>query len=173
MIRPHQMIVSEDMLIDTVDEHDNPTGVIRRSEVLQRHGNFRVVHLLLFNRRSEVLIQQLSPVRERHPGQWGSSVAGYLFAGETYEQAAERRLSQELGVSQCDLHLYGKTAMNDAGCKKFISLFVATCEGPFQYDCTHIAGLEFLSIRGIKRQRDSGERAFTPTFLYVLDFYRA
>lgn len=167
------MIVSEDMLIDSVDEQDVPTGVVKRSQVLQQHANFRVVHIFLFDRHNHLLIQQLSPLRDRHPGQWGSSVAGYIFAGETYEQAAQRRLTQELGVGGCDLHHYGKTAMDDAGCKKFISLFVATSEGPFHYDRAHIAAIEFVPISTIKCQRGSGERTFTPTFLHLLDLYLA
>ena len=76
-------------------------------------------------------------------------------------------------MSRADLHQYGKTAMNDSGCKKFITLFVATCEGPFQPDRSHIAAIEFLPLATIKCQLESGERAFTPTFLHLLDFYRA
>jgi isopentenyldiphosphate isomerase len=167
------MIVNEDMLIDTVDEHDIPRGVIRRSEALPSRSNFRVVHIFLFNRHNELLIQQLSSNRERHAGQWGSSVAGYLFAGETYIEAAQRRLRQELGVRQADLHQYGKTMMDDSGCKKFISLFIATCEGPFKPDGSQIAQIEFLAINTIERLSDGGQRVFTPTFLYLLQFYRA
>jgi hypothetical protein len=59
------MLVSEDMLIDTVDSQDVPSGVIRRSEALPTHANFRVVHVFLFNRHNELLIQQLSPIRGR------------------------------------------------------------------------------------------------------------
>lgn len=167
------MIVSDDMLIDAVDDHDVPKGVIKRSEVLRSHTNFRVAHTFLFNRRDELLVQQLAPTRERHPRQWGSSVAGYLFAGESYRDAAERRLLQELGLRQVDLHEYGKTVMDDCGCKKFIALFVATCEGPFQPDQSHIEDLEFLPIDTIKQQVNNRERVFTPTFLHLLDFYRA
>ena len=165
------MIATEDMLIDVVDEHDTTTGTIRRSEVLKSHVNFRVAHVFLFNRQNELLVQQLSPQRERHPGQWGSSVAAYLFAGETYAQAAQRRFSQELGAWECDLHYYGKTVLNETLGKKFISLFVATCEGPFQYDRTHIARVEFLPIFTIRRMQLNVERVFTPTFLHLLDFY--
>jgi len=173
MVGVQPMIVNEDMLIDTVDEHDVPRGVIRRSEALRSRSNFRVVHIFLFNRHDELLIQQLSLNRERHAGQWGSSVAGYLFAGETYIEAAQRRLRQELGVCEADLHNYGKTMMDDSGCQKFISLFIATCEGPFKPDGSQIAQIEFLAISTIKRFSDGGERVFTPTLRHLLQFYRA
>lgn len=165
-------IVSQNMLIDTVDNDDVNIGRIRRSDVFTARANFRVVHLFLFNRRNELLVQQLAHDRNRHPGLWGSSVAGYLFAGESYMQAAIRRLSEELGVRNCDLHLFGKTTMTDEECKKFVSLFIATSEGPFQYDHQHIANLEFLSIERIVELNGTGQREFTPTFLHVLNFYQ-
>jgi isopentenyldiphosphate isomerase len=164
--------VSEEMLIDVVDEQDERAGVTRRKDVFERGVNFRVVHLFLFNRSNELLLQQLSFGRDRHPGQWGSSVAGYLFAGESYGQAATRRLFEELRVRNAELRLFGKTAMHDRGCKKFISLFVGSAEGPFQYDDAHIESVEFRSIPDILLLHRNDERIFTPTFLHVFDFYR-
>jgi isopentenyl-diphosphate delta-isomerase len=166
----YSMTVSEDMLIDVVDALDSPIGTVQRSDALPRRVNFRVVNLFLFNNQGELLIQQLAASRERHPGAWGSSVAGYLFAGESYMQAANRRLSQELGV-QTALQAYGKTSMNDAGCTKFITLYLGTCDGPFAYDHNHIAKLEFHSLPALRSQCDTGERRFTPTFLHMLNFY--
>jgi isopentenyldiphosphate isomerase len=164
--------VSENMLIDVVDDQDKSAGVTKRKEVFERRVNFRVVHLFLFNRYNELLLQQLSFGRDRHPGEWGSSVAGYLFAGESYAEAATRRLSEELRVRNADLHLIGKTAMLDRECKKFISVFVGSAEGPFQFDHAHIEALEFRPISDIVLLQRNRERIFTPTFLHVLDFYR-
>lgn len=112
--------VTEEMVIDRVDAHDKPIGVIHREEVFSKRANFRVAHDLVFNSRGELLIQQLSNTRTRHPGDWGSSVAAYLFAGESYQAAAERRLAEELGVSGIRLNYIGKTSMVDQGVEKFI-----------------------------------------------------
>ncbi|MBZ5728571.1 MAG: NUDIX domain-containing protein [Acidobacteriia bacterium] len=122
------MIVSEDMLIDTVDDQDRATGVIKRSEALLRHVGFRVVHILLFNHQGDLLLQQLALTRPRHPGAWGSSVAAYVAAGETYWQAAQRRLPQELGVT-AQLRELGKTTMLDEVAKKFITVYTGSTDG--------------------------------------------
>jgi len=92
------VIVSSEMLINTVNDNDEITGVIEHSRVFAHHAMYRVVHLFLFNHNNELLLQQLSPQRERHPAAWGSSVAGYVLAGETYEQAATRRVQQDTTV---------------------------------------------------------------------------
>jgi isopentenyl-diphosphate delta-isomerase len=164
--------VGEDMLIDAVDASDSPVETIKRGDVFVRQANFRVSHVFLFNRYNKLLIQQIAFLRDRHPGQWGSSIAGYLFAGESYEAAAQRRLREELGVLQDGLRLYGKTVMMDKGCKKFISLFLGSAEGPFRYDRSHVQGVEFMSIPEIVLAHRNGERIFTGTFLHVLEFYR-
>ena len=165
------MITSEDMLIDTVDDQDNPIGIIKRSLALPLRSNFRVVHLLLFNQQGDLLLQQLGFGRERHPGAWGSSVAAYVASGETYVQAAQRRLPEELGITT-PLHALGKTSMNDEGSTKFIMLYTGIADGPFNYDHEHITRLEFCSIPEIVTFRQARTRTFTPTFLHVLDFYQ-
>lgn len=165
--------VNEHMLIDVVDRSDKSIGLISRGLVFQEHANFRVVHDLIFNSRGELLTQQIARSRNRHPGYWGSSVAGYLFAGESYEAAAQRRLVEELGVRNVGLRYLGKTSMIDEGCFKFIAVFVGSSDGPFTFDQAHIAKLEFLSIPQVHELIAAGSYAFTPTFLEVLGFYES
>ncbi|PYX10721.1 MAG: hypothetical protein DMG88_01550 [Acidobacteria bacterium] len=165
--------VSEEMLIDAVDQNDVPTGVVPRHEVFKQGVNFRVAHDLVFNSRGELLVQQLATTRTRHPGYWGSSVAAYLFAGESYRAAAERRLAEELGIQGVPLNYVGKTWMEDNGPHKFIGVFTAIHDGPFSFDRNHIEKLEFLPRQIIRDLQAAGSRTFTPTFLRVLSFYES
>jgi isopentenyldiphosphate isomerase len=165
--------VSEGMIIDRVDRDDEPIGTIQRDEVFVKQAGFRVAHDLVFNSGGELLVQQLARTRTRHPGYWGSSVAAYLFAGESYQAAAERRLAQELGVRGVPLRYIGKTSMVDEGSEKFIGVFAATYDGPFHFDKNHIEKIEFLSLGVIHELHASAARIFTPTFLTVLGFYES
>lgn len=161
------------MIIDTVDRTDTPIGRIDRAEVFQKHANFRVSHVLVFNSKRELLLQKLALTRNRNPGAWGSSVASYLFSSETYRQAAERRMAQELGISAFSLVSLGKTEMVDDGCLKFIGVFESFNDGPFSYDPSHIDRIEFAAISAIRRMIKTGERVFTPTFLRVFGFFQS
>jgi isopentenyldiphosphate isomerase len=163
----------EAMIIDAVDQADSPIATIPRAEVFERHANFRVSHVLIFNSRGEVLLQRLALTRNRNPGAWGSSVASYLFSSETYVQAALRRVAQELGISDFPLIPLGKTEMVDEGCLKFISVFQSFAEGPFHLDPSHIDQVELVPISVIRRMIANGSRIFTPTFLQVFRFYRS
>ncbi len=160
------------MLVAAVDDEDKPVGIIRRKDVFKQRAGFRVVHVLVFNSDEEILLQRLALTRERHPGFWGSSVAGYLFAPENYIEAASRRLKQELGVEDTPLDYVGKTEMDDDGCTKFIGVFRVNHDGPFSFDRSVIQDVKFESVHVIDRLRSSEAVSFTPTFLHVLRFYR-
>jgi hypothetical protein len=62
--------------------------------------------------------------------------------------------------------------MLDNGCKKFISVFTATYDGPVSMNQTDASDSEFLSLADIRFMRTSGHRTFTETFLHILDFYQ-
>ena len=58
----------------------------------------RAVHILVFNRKGDCLLQKRSMLKDRLPGVWDSSAAGHLNAGEDYLPAAVRELEEELGL---------------------------------------------------------------------------
>lgn len=161
------------MIIDAVDRRDRPVGKMYRREALSAGQSFRVAHLFIFNSLDELLVQQLAPTRDRHPLRWGSSVAAYLFAGESYADAMARRSVQELGGRIDQFEPVGKTVMRDAASEKFIMLFRAQNDGPFDVDTSHIASVEFLPMPEIESLMSSGRREFTPTFRHLFDFFRS
>ncbi len=156
--------------IDRVDENDNVVGTVARSEVFAIGANFRVVHVFVFNEAGDLLLQKIAGGL-RHSSQWGSSVAGYLRAGEGYDAAAHRKLRQELGLQEVRLADRGRTSMTDASCQKFIRLFETTWAGALTLNPDDAAGMEFLPLEAIREQHRQGARTFTATFLHVLDFY--
>jgi isopentenyldiphosphate isomerase len=164
-------VVSENMILDQVNQADVPIGHVRRSDVFAEHAGFRVAHVLVFNSTGELLLQRLALSRKRNPGAWGSSVASYLFASESYEAAATRRFGEELGVTVPPLTFLGKTEMLDDGCLKFITVFTTRSDGPFRPIRSQIDDLKFdLPVR-IERMIADGNRPFTPTFTHVFGFY--
>jgi len=156
------------MVIDRVDRLDRRVGVIKRDEVFEKKAGFRVVHVLFFDDEGRILLQQLAKTRIRHPEAWGSSVAGYVFSGESYWSAARRRIKQELGVESAKLRRVGKTMMVDEGCHKFITLFIARFEGPFEVDKTHIKRIKFFSPSAVEQMVAHGTRRVTPTLVHLM-----
>ena len=62
-------------------------------------GMFRiVVHLCIFNRKGQMLIQQRQVNKSGWPNLWDLTVGGHVQAGETSRMAAERETMEELGL---------------------------------------------------------------------------
>ena len=57
-----------------------------------------VVHVVIFNARGEMLIQQRQPFKEGWPNLWDVTVGGSAVAGDTSRQAAEREVMEEIGL---------------------------------------------------------------------------
>jgi 16S rRNA (adenine1518-N6/adenine1519-N6)-dimethyltransferase len=85
-------------IFDVVDENDQVIGRETRGEVHARKLLHRAVHVFVFNKRGDLLLQQRSMFKDAHPGVWDSSVSGHLDAGEDYGAAAVRELDEEMGI---------------------------------------------------------------------------
>lgn len=77
---------------------------IRTGEVHERgkpvpEGRYHlVVHVVIFNTRGEMLIQQRQPFKEGWPNLWDVTVGGSAIAGDSSQSAAEREVMEELGL---------------------------------------------------------------------------
>ncbi|MCG3147380.1 MAG: Isopentenyl-diphosphate Delta-isomerase [Verrucomicrobiae bacterium] len=54
--------------------------------------------MLLFNSRSELLVQKRAVTKDTFPGCYDSSASGHLDSGEDYDTCARRELREELGL---------------------------------------------------------------------------
>jgi isopentenyl-diphosphate Delta-isomerase len=159
--------------VDWVDEADRPVTRIERGRVFEVGAKFRVVHIFIFNSRGELLLQQLGRERERNPLKWGSSVAGYLHAGEPYADGATRRLREELGM-ETPLVKHGSISMQDHSSTKFITLYkTQAAEAPQVLESSHIESLRFWNLDELQEEISRDPEQFTETFRYVFRFYQA
>lgn len=85
-------------LLEVVNYKGEVIGILPRSHI---HGNpslvHRVVHVLVFNSKGELLLQKRSLTRDVAPGKWDTSVGGHINPGEDPLEAARREMKEELG----------------------------------------------------------------------------
>lgn len=151
-------------LIDQVDQADHRVGVIPRGRALALGANFRTAHAFVFGRDGRLLLQRLAPARERHPSRWGSSVAGYLFAGEDYEHAVRRRLAEEIGV-EAPVAFVAKMPMQDEQSTKFVALYRCVTEDVEIREPDHIAAVRWWRRAEVEDAIKRSPDLFTPTFV--------
>ena len=100
-----------DELIDVLDADGNYTGkAIMKSEA-HRKGVFHPsIHVWLYTKKGEILIQQRAINKDTHPGLWDVSVAGHIGAGEDVTESAIREVEEEIGleITNEDLNKIGE-----------------------------------------------------------------
>lgn len=101
-----------DELFDLIDENDRVIGQETRTVVHQRGLWHRGVHVLLFDRRGRLLVQQRSGKKSQSPLALDCSVSEHVKAGEDYHTAAIRGLAEELGLKGIEIQPLVKFRMN-------------------------------------------------------------
>ncbi|GAL63830.1 NUDIX hydrolase [Algibacter lectus] len=88
-----------DEYIDIVSENGDQTGKVALKSEAHKNGWFHnTIHLWLFTRQGEILLQQRSHKKAIYPLLWDVSAAGHIDAGESIETAAIRETQEELGL---------------------------------------------------------------------------
>ena len=84
---------------DLYDRDRIPTGEIhQRGKPLPEGRYHMVVHVVIFNTKGEMLIQQRQPFKEGWPNLWDITVGGSAVAGDTSRTAAQREVMEEIGL---------------------------------------------------------------------------
>lgn len=86
-------------MVILVDRHDNPVGTAPKLEAHEKGVLHRAVSVLLFNSRSELLIQRRAACKYHSGGLWANSCCSHPAVGETAAQAAVRCMRGELGMT--------------------------------------------------------------------------
>lgn len=158
-----------DELVDIIDEHDRVIGQRLKFECHAQGLLHRGASLFLFRDASfrELLLQQRSLTKANQPGRW-NQIGGHVGAGETYQQAIERELREEMfaGRPLPPLHLepvfkVEKDADQD---RELIAVFRSSHPGPFQHDSQEVMASVFVPVDEVVKRLANTPDEFTATF---------
>lgn len=153
-------------VFEVVDENDRVVATKPRSVVHDQHLLHRAVHILVFNRRGELLLQKRSAWKDREPSKWDSSAAGHLEPGEDYAVGAARETEEELGVSVI-LSRLGKIRPCANTGLEFVEVYTARHEGPFILPPAEVEEVAFFAPSVIAQWLDARPQDFAPGFREV------
>lgn len=89
-----------------VDENDREIGVMEKMEAHHKAQLHRAVSVFVFNSRGEWLLQQRAKEKYHSGSLWSNACCTHPLPGESTEEAAHRRLEEEMGMD-CPLsHLF-------------------------------------------------------------------
>lgn len=151
-------------IFDVVDENDRVTGQTSRFNVHAQKLRHRAVHIFAFNKRGDLFLQKRSRWKDKHPGQWDSSAAGHVNAGDDYATTAPREIREELGV-EAEVEEIGSIAACAGTGWEFVRLYRTQHEGPFLLPPAEIESGAFFTIAQIEHWIAARPQDFAPGFL--------
>lgn len=159
----------QDEIFEIFDEHDCLTGTAKRSEC---HGNpgliHRTAHVVVYHPDGRILLQRRSMNKDIQPGKWDTAVGGHVMPGETYEQAAVREMTEELGLPETTplKFLFDSRIRNNIESEN-VRIFSAVSAGPFNFQKEEIDEVAFWDIQALKQPENRIK--FTPNLVQELD----
>jgi len=81
-----------------VDEFDHPIGTMEKMEAHQKGILHRAFSILLFNAQGQMLLQKRAQGKYHSAGLWTNTCCSHPLPGESVEDAAFRKLKQEMGI---------------------------------------------------------------------------
>ena len=152
-----------------VDPDDRTLGYETKQECHRGDGMLhRAFSVFIFNDRGELLLQRRSAKKPLWPLFWSNSCCSHPRKGETYEVAARRRLTEELGLQAALNYLfsfqyharYGEEGSENELC----AVFVRKANGPVSVDPDEIADWRFVGIEALNEEMTRHRDRFTPWF---------
>jgi 8-oxo-dGTP pyrophosphatase MutT (NUDIX family) len=157
-------------LVAIVNEANEVIGALPRAEMRRKRLPHRAVYILVFNQRHELFVQKRTDTKDIYPGYYDIAAGGVVLSGESWEQAAQRELWEEMGIQARLTPLFEfhhATDENDVWGMAYMCLH----EGPFELQAEEVAGGEFMPVKDILALAQ--RHPFTPDGMELLQHFLA
>ena len=130
----------------------------------------------LLDEHGAVYVQRRADWMGWYPGHWTLSVMGHVSSGETYEQAAERELWEELGI-QCELKRIAKVKTpdwpyGDIVEREYLAVFDGHVRNPEITLSKETREGKFVGFEDLVRMAGDQPDKLTPDTLLALEVYQ-
>lgn len=142
--------------LEIVDREGRILSIAPRNII---HGNpsmlHRVVHVLVFNSKGELLLQKRAMNKDVAPGKWDTSVGGHVMPGEDIIAAAKREAIEELGINLENLNFLYTYIHSNPYESELVYTYWTIYDGPFDFNKKEIDELAFWRLEEIQKNLTS------------------
>lgn len=151
-----------------VNEKDEQVGVMPKMEVHQKGLLHRAFSVFIFDKEGNMLLQQRSSEKYHGAHLWTNACCSHPYPNETAQQAAERRLQEELGfvtrLNEIFSFTYRAQVENDLIEHEYDHVFAGEYENEIHPDPSEVMNYRFEKMDQIKEDIQIHPQKFTSWF---------
>jgi isopentenyl-diphosphate delta-isomerase len=157
-----------------VDEDNREVGVMNKLEAHKRGLLHRAISVFVFDAEGKLILQRRAAGKYHSGGQWANTCCSHPRPGESAQDAAHRRLFEELGFD-CDLAYrmrirYQAAVGSGLIENELVSVYVGDHDGELAPDPQEVSEWRAVRTEDLSREIEAAPDLFTPWLrIYVRD----
>lgn len=163
----------DEEILSIVDDQDRVIGEARRDRIHADGLRHRAVHVLIFNSAGELFLQKRGLHKKENPGQWDSSVAGHVDAGETYDACSVREVREEVGLvlDAVPSRLF-KLAASELTGMEFAWVYRVDTDQPLTPNLEEMSGGKWFALERLEAKLAEANDDISEVFRLIWETYR-
>jgi len=160
-----------------VDEQDNSLGLMEKQQAHVAGLLHRAFSVFVFNSKGELLLQQRADDKYHSPMLWTNTCCSHPRDGETYLEAAHRRLKEEMGFD-CELEekfhfIYKARLGTDLFEHELDYVFTGFYDGEIQINKEEVEDFKWIPMDELISDMNTNPGSYTIWFRIIFDEYLA
>jgi isopentenyl-diphosphate delta-isomerase len=156
-----------------VDSNDTAIGTMEKLEAHRKGILHRAFSVLLFNSQGEILLQKRSKEKYHSGGLWTNTCCSHPLPGEKIEEAAGRRLKEEMGIDLQPSFAYKfiyKTPLDHNLTEHELDhVFIGTYDGSPAVNKNEVEDWKFVNFQWLKSDIKNNPDHYTYWFKLILN----
>jgi isopentenyl-diphosphate delta-isomerase len=151
-----------------VNENDEPLGQTEKMDAHRKGLLHRAFSVFIFDSKGRMLLQQRAPGKYHGGLLWTNACCSHPQPGETVEQAADRRLEEELGIrmplEKIFSFTYRENVENGLVEHEFDHVFAGEYSGMIYPNPHEVSDYRFEEMQQIRSELEQQPEKFTSWF---------
>lgn len=156
-----------------VDEHDNALGLMEKMEAHRLAKLHRAFSVFAMNDKNEILLQRRALHKYHSGGLWTNTCCSHPRDGESVEEAARRRLMEEMGFT-CDVKrifsfIYKAELDNDLTEHELDHVLIARWNDDPDVNPDEVDSFDWKSVEWVANDMKNNPDRYTEWFKIIYD----
>jgi isopentenyl-diphosphate delta-isomerase len=166
-------LVKEEQVV-LVDANDNELGTMGKLAAHEKGLLHRAISVIVFNSKGEMLVQQRALSKYHWAGIWSNTCCSHPRVGETFQQAAARRLFEELGFRtplKEEFKFIYKAKDEKSGLTEheLDAVFTGIFDEDFEFNKDEIAAVRWMKTEDVLAEIETKPEEYSFWFKIILE----